>query len=187
MPFSLRLALRYLYSQNKGSFSSFASWLAIVGLSIGITALMLTASIIHGFQAILSEKLSSLEGVGRIKNIIGQPINSNHPILDSLTQIYPHQLSPYIRGVCMARFGKKADGIIVEGVKFLPKAVDFKQGKIKRGNVVIGKSLADELKVKKGDKLFLQAFSSGLQASFMQKIKSVTVEKIYHTGLQDYD
>ena len=187
MPFSLRLAFRYLYSPNKGGFSSFASWLAIGGLSIGITALMLTASIIHGFQTVLSEKLSSLEGVGRIQNILGQPITSTHPILDSLTQIYPNQLHPYIRGVCMARSGDNVDGMIVEGVKLLPKAIDLNQGKIKRGNLVIGKSLAQELKVNEGDKLYLQVFSSGLKTSFMQKIKSVTVKKIYHTGLQDYD
>mgnify|MGYP001227209679 FL=1 len=187
MPFSLRLAFRYLYSPNKGGFSSFASWLAIGGLSIGITALMLTASIIHGFQTVLSEKLSSLEGVGRIQNILGQPITSTHPILDSLTQIYPNRLHPYIRGVCIARSGDNVDGMIVEGVKLLPKAIDLNQGKIKRGNLVIGKSLAQELKVNEGDKLYLQVFSSGLKTSFMQKIKSLTVKKIYHTGLQDYD
>ena len=37
MFFNLRLALRYLFSPNKSSFSSTASWLAIGGLSIGIT------------------------------------------------------------------------------------------------------------------------------------------------------
>ena len=59
MSFNFRLALRYLFSPDKSSFSSTASWLAIGGLSIGITALMLTASIIHGFQKVISEKLSS--------------------------------------------------------------------------------------------------------------------------------
>ena len=59
MSFNFRLALRYLFSPNKSSFSSTASWLAIGGLSIGITALMLTASIIHGFQKVISDTSSS--------------------------------------------------------------------------------------------------------------------------------
>ena len=56
---SLKLALRFLFSHRLGSFSSYASWLAIGGLSIGVTALMLTASIIQGFQQVISDKLSS--------------------------------------------------------------------------------------------------------------------------------
>ena len=55
---SLKLALRFLFSHRLGSFSSYASWLAIGGLSIGVTALMLTASTIQGFQQVISEKLS---------------------------------------------------------------------------------------------------------------------------------
>ena len=59
MSLSVRLALRYLFKQRLGSFSSYASWLAVGGLSIGIAALMLTASIIEGFENTLSEKTTS--------------------------------------------------------------------------------------------------------------------------------
>ena len=143
MPLSLRLALRYLFSPNKGSFSSFASWLAIGGLAIGITALMLTASIIRGFQDVISEKLSSLEGHGRLVHMLGQSIDSTHPTIDSLKTKFPNQFNPFIRGVCMARAGQHADGMIVEGTPNLPKAVDPLMSETKRGNIAIGKNLAN--------------------------------------------
>ena len=75
MYLSLKLAIRFLFSSRLGSFSSYASWLAIGGLSIGVTALMLTASIIEGFQDIVSEKLESFEGHERITHILGKSIN----------------------------------------------------------------------------------------------------------------
>ena len=82
----IKIALRYLFSPNKGSFSSFASWLAIGGLSIGITALLLTASIINGFHTTISQKLASLEGYGRIQHILGKTLDLNNTTLDSLYQ-----------------------------------------------------------------------------------------------------
>lgn len=186
MPFSLRLALRYLFSPNKGSFSSFASWLAIGGLSIGITALMLTASIIHGFQSAISEKLSSFEGQGRIQHILGQPLDLTAPKLDSLVHSQKGNVSPYIRGVCMARSGNHADGMLVEGVESLPRAIDPNRSTlIQQGTIIIGRGLAQELHVVVGDEIYLQVFST--QSSTKRRIKSLRVEKIYQSGLQEYD
>ena len=136
MSFNFRLALRYLFSPNKSSFSSTASWLAIGGLSIGITALMLTASIIHGFQKVISEKLSSFEGQGRIQHILGNQIDLTNPTLDSLIQSHSKSFLPFVRGVCMVRSGSHADGVLIEGVKLLPKAIsDYPNNKIKSGTI----------------------------------------------------
>ena len=188
MSFNFRLALRYLFSPNKSSFSSTASWLAIGGLSIGITALMLTASIIHGFQKVISEKLSSFEGQGRIQHILGNQIDLTNPTLDSLIQSYSKSFSPFVRGVCMVRSGSHADGVLIEGVKLLPKAIsDYPNNKIKPGEIVVGNGLAQELKIEQGDTVFLQVFSSGQSSPFPRKIKPVMVKEIFHSGLQEYD
>jgi len=187
MSFSLRLALRYLFSPNRGNFSAYASWLAVGGLSIGITALMLTASIIHGFQSAITEKLASLEGEGRIQHILGQSINLNHSELDSLRQTYPNKLFPYIRGVCMARAGNNADGMLVEGVQVLPRAIDKEQQPVVQGTISLGRSLAQALKAKEGDRIFLQVFSSDPTSTFSRKIKSLRVNQVYQSGLQEYD
>ncbi|MEO2185392.1 MAG: FtsX-like permease family protein, partial [bacterium] len=188
MSFNFRLALRYLFSPNKSSFSSTASWLAIGGLSIGITALMLTASIIHGFQKVISEKLSSFEGQGRIQHILGNQIDLTNPTLDSLIQSYSKSFSPFVRGVCMVRSGSHADGVLIEGIKLLPKAIsDYPNNKIKPGEIVVGNGLAQELKIEQGDTVFLQVFSSGQSSPFPRKIKPVMVKEIFHSGLQEYD
>ncbi len=187
MPISLKIALRYLISPNKGSFSSFASWLAIGGLSIGITALLLTSSIINGFHKTISQKLASLEGYGRIQHVLGKKLDLSNTILDSLDKSHPNKLYPYIRGICMARSKNLADGMIVEGVNFLPVEIDKKQSQVQLGTIVIGETLALQLNVKKGDEIFLQVFSSKNNNNIYRKIKPVTINKIYKSGLQEYD
>jgi lipoprotein-releasing system permease protein len=188
MPLSLRLAFRYLFSPNKGSFSSTASWLAIGGLSIGITALMLTASIIQGFQQVISEKLSSFEGQGRIQHMLGNQMDLSNPKLDSLIQSNSGSFSPFVRGVCMVRAGANADGVLIEGVESLPRAIsDDQNNKLNPGEIVLGHGLANELQVQKGDKVYLQVFSSIQKSSFSRRIKPVIVKDIFYSGLQEYD
>ena len=188
MSLSIRIALRYLFKQKLGSFSNYASWLAIGGLSIGITALMLTASIIEGFENTLSEKLSIVEGKARIKNIFGKKINLSDSFIDSLLDHSSSIIMPFIREACLLRYGINAEGIIIEGHKNLPLInylVRFSE--LKPGEIVIGSNLAENMNIKIGDRLFLQSFSSGDNIFNIPKIKTVMVANIFSSGLKDYD
>ena len=72
MNLHLQFVLRYLYPKSGNSFSSNASILAIIGLSIGLFSLIITLSIIKGFENVLDEKLSSIDGKVRVKNILSK-------------------------------------------------------------------------------------------------------------------
>ena len=78
---NIRLATRFIFNQKKNSYSSYASWLTIIGLSIGVAALMLTTSIIGGFKEVVSDKLSRLEGQGRLKHFLNRPVLLDHDLL----------------------------------------------------------------------------------------------------------
>ena len=118
----LKLAIRFIFNLKKSTFSSYASWLTIIGLSIGVTALMLTISIIDGFKEEVSNKLASIEGQGRIKHFLSEPLL----LEDSRLRFSLNtQTSVLIltRGICMIRKGSKLDGILIEGVIRYPKIV----------------------------------------------------------------
>ena len=135
------MALRFLFSHRSGSFSSYASWLAIGGLSIGVTALMLTASIIQGFQQIISEKLSSFEGQARISHILGKSINHSQKTIDLLFKNPNITLEPFIRGVSMVRYSNYAEGVLIEGVNILPKSISNNDNdQVEKGNIILGNS-----------------------------------------------
>ena len=138
IPLCLRFSLRFLFFRGTSSFSSYASWLAIGGLSIGVTSLMLTASIIRGFENTISEKLSNFDGQGRIGNIFGRSFNVSDPFIKSLINDTPGEFSPFVKDMALIRFGSKAEGVVIEGIEVLPNIVSkTSRTKINNGNIII--------------------------------------------------
>ena len=189
---NLRLAIRYVFSPNADSFSSRASWLAIIGFSIGITALLLTASVIKGFESTISNKLSIYDGTGRVQHILNKPIKKNNLILDKIFSNleFGQNIKPFIRGLSMVRFKKSADGLLIDGLKELPGLInvrwfdDFrKKNSLNPGEIVLGKQLVDEFQINLGETVFLQEL--GLVDNMI--IKPFKFVGVFHSGLSEYD
>jgi len=189
---NLRLAIRYVFSPNADSFSSRASWLAILGFSIGIAALLLTACIIKGFESTISNKLSILDGACRIKHILNKPVDKNDKtiagVLNNLD--FDHTKRAFIRGLTMIRFENNADGLLIDGVEQLPELLDVKwcnqfeaENKLNLGEIVLGKQLVNNLQIKSGDTIFLQELGYK-NNSIIKPFKYVGE---FHSGLAEYD
>lgn len=189
---NLRLAIRYVFSPNVDSFSSRASWLAIIGFSIGITALLLTASVIKGFESTISNKLSIYDGTGRVQHILNKPISKNNLILDKIFSNleFGQNIKPFIRGLSMVRYKKSADGLLIDGLKELPGLINVrwldgfrKKNKLNPGEIVLGKQLVDEFQINPGETVFLQEL--GLVDNMI--IKPFKFVGVFHSGLSEYD
>ena len=182
-------AFRLVFSKEKGSFSSFASVIAIIGLSIGVASLLITVSVVQGFQEVISEKLSSFEGEGRVKHILSKNFRRDDFQIKRLSnELDIDSLVPYVRNIVMARRGKKADGIIIEGADELPKMlneVDMKS--LLDNEIIIGHVLARNLEVKIMDKIFVQPLQKKKSLNIVLPIKSLIVKDIFTSGLQEFD
>ena len=190
MNLHLQFVLRYLYPKSGNSFSSNASILAIIGLSIGLFSLIITLSIIKGFENVLDEKLSSIDGKVRVKNILGKPI-SNPEKLDSLLSDidFPLEIAPYIRGTAMIRVGGNTDGVIIEGVDEIPDQTyfDLKNYTINKDDIIIGKALADEMGINIGDQIIITPLASPIDNAINQKFNLMEVIGFIDSGMQEYD
>ena len=190
MNLHLQFVLRYLYPKSGNSFSSNASILAIIGLSIGLFSLIITLSIIKGFENVLDEKLSSIDGKVRVKNILGKPI-SNPEKLDSLLSDidFPLKIAPYIRGAAMIWVGGNTDGIIIEGVNEIPDQTyfDLKNYTINKDDIIIGKALADEMGISIGDQIIITPLASPIDNAINQKFNLMEVIGFIDSGMQEYD
>ena len=186
----LQFVLRYLNPKSRNSFSSNASILAIIGLSIGLFSLLLTMSIIKGFENVLEKKLSSIDGLFRVQNILGKPIMVEEN-LDSL--LYdtglPIEVSPYIRGTAMIRIGEYTEGIIIEGVTKLPDRAYFniEQNTVSKDNIIIGKSLSNDLDINIGDEVIITPLINTLREPISQKYNLIEVSGLFKSGIQEYD
>ena len=184
----LKLAIRFIFNLKKSTFSSYASWLTIIGLSIGVTALMLTISIIDGFKEEVSNKLASIEGQGRIKHFLSEPLLLEDSRLKVLFEDSNFRINPYVRGICMIRKGSKLDGILIEGVIRYPKIViNNHLESLDDNQIILGEPLALSLDANIGDTILLQSFPKSKLSLTSSKIFSFKVVHIFSSGLQEYD
>ena len=164
--------------------------LAVTGLAIGLFSLILTMSIIKGFENVLELKLSSIDGLIRIKNILGKPI-SEKDNLDSLLYSYYNniEINPFIRGAAMIRLGNYTEGIIIEGVSKLPDQsyFDIEGTPIGDKKIIIGESLSDNLGIDIGDKVIITPLINSQGGSIIQKFNLIEVGGLFKSGMQEYD
>ena len=182
--------MRYLYPKSGYSFSSNASMLAVIGLSIGLFSLILTLSIIKGFENVLDEKLSTIDGKVRVQNILGKPIGKPEKLDLSLSNIdLPLEIAPYIRGTAMIRRDGYTDGIIIEGVDKIPEQAYFelKNDSLGKDEIIIGKALANEMGVGFGDRVIIVPLSDPINRSINQKFYLMEVVGFIDSGMQEYD
>ena len=111
---SLKLGYKYLRS-NKGGTFSFTTFLAIIGLAIGISSLIVVTSVMNGFEKELEERIlgviphAIIESESSINNYeaLIDDINRNENIIDAV---------PYISFEGIITSTSKTSGISVIGI-----------------------------------------------------------------------
>jgi len=194
MKTAFRIAFRHLGFKRQGSYTSFAGLTAMIGLGLGICALVLTISVLNGFEDTISRKIAGLDGHIRIQHFLFKPVIPYQARLDSALNQEKIQFNSlaYIQEAAMVRKRSQAEGILVEGYQNeLPKRIAklIRKGspKLLSGSAAIGMELANILKVDIGDKLVLVDMKSMISISSAQRLKQVTITGIYKSGLQEYD
>ncbi len=192
MNFPFYLSTRYLRSTQKGSFTRTAGVLAIAGLSVGITALLITLFILNGFERVISQKIADFDGHIRVRHYLNNPITPQVAGMDSVLSKFPGQISQssFIQGPALLRKGKSAEGVIVEGID--PAVAGFIENMLVRGSdkivgnqIVIGERLADQLNIMVGDMLVL--FDLATLNGSKKRLKQFVVSGLFHSGMTEYD
>ena len=158
---SLKLGYKYLRS-NKGGTFSFTTFLAIIGLAIGISSLIVVTSVMNGFEKELEERIlgviphAVIESESSINNYeaLIDDINRNENIIDAV---------PYISFEGIITSTSKTSGISVIGIdtdkeKNMSIISDYMMaGSLsdleKDNSIIIGSSLAAKIGAFVGDQV----------------------------------
>jgi len=179
-------------SNQKGSFTRFAGFLSVMGLAVGVSALLLTLFILNGFERVISDKISEFDGHVRIRHFLNEPISAKLTTIDSALINYNDglMLSSFIQRPALLRKGNLAEGVIVEGIH--NEQADFINNMLVQGNlnfdnksVVLGKRLAEQLKLSVGQKIVL--FDLATLNKSNKRIKQFTISGLFHSGMTEYD
>ena len=199
LPFELFVGLRYTRAKRKNHFISFISLTSMIGIALGVAALIVVLSVMNGFQ---SELRTRILGVASHLEITGANNQLNHwQLLASQVESQPQvkASAPYVMAQGMLSFGQGVQGAIVRGV--LPNEEDkvadigkhMKAGSLTdlhagEFNIVLGADLAMLLGASIGDKVVLMAPQGQFTpAGVVPRIKQFKVVGLFQIGMYEYD
>ena len=188
------LVKRFLRFDKDQPFIFLSALLAFLGITLGVTVLLIAMALMNGFDNEFKKKLTIMNyPLTIVPKFYG---SANENLLIDLESKFPDlKFSPYVQSAIMARSGTKLEGGYIFGVNFedeakvnsvLEKAI--KKQTFKKFDVLIGKSLKEEFDLYKDDKLmyiFTQVEPGGL--SVTPKIKRFKVKSVFDSGLTAYD
>ena len=191
MNISFYLSLRHIQSKHKSGFARTASKLSILGLSIGISALLITLFILNGFERVISEKITEIDGHIRIKHFLNEPLNPSEYELDKIF-LNNNSFSQgiFIQRPALLRKGQLAEGVIVEGMNnrdlnFIDKLLVKGYSDLSHKEVIIGQRLAELYKIKINDKVTL--FDLSTIYKNRKRFMQFSVRGIFNSGMTEFD
>jgi len=186
----LQFILRYFRYGKKRNFSSNAINLATIGLAIGVFSLLVTISVIKGFENVLSNKLVNIDGKIRLKTVFGSSISELDKIDSTILQSNSKMnVLPFVRGSVVIHKNKLNEGLLLEGVNFLPGFDHLASGGkfVSDDEIIIGSYLAESLKLDSSEALILVPLDGFIGDVKNLKYYKLIFRRTFTTGMDEYD
>jgi len=198
-PLSVFIGLRYTRAKRRNHFISFISLTSMLGVALGVAALITVLSVMNGFEKELRERIlgmtshafitgtdGTLKDWKTLQDMIG---NSDH-VMGS---------APFVEGQAMLSQGNRVRGSLIRGVNpKLEGRVSSIGDKLIQGQfdalqpgsfgIILGKDLAMAMGVSTGDKITLITPQvTPTPAGIMPRLKRLNVVGIFEIGMYEYD
>ena len=199
LPYELLVGLRYTRAKRRNHFISFISMISMLGISLGVAALIVVLSVMNGFQTELRGRILAVVSHIQISGANGEMADWQRVAEQSLKQPGVLAAAPFVQAQGMLSFGQAVRGAIVRGIvpELEDKVADFrthmKEGRLETltadsFNIVLGSELARALGVFVGDKVTVIAPQGVVTpAGVIPRLKTFTVSGIFEVGMFEYD
>ncbi|MCD6292529.1 MAG: lipoprotein-releasing ABC transporter permease subunit [Deltaproteobacteria bacterium] len=203
MRFELFIALRHLLGRRKQIFISLISMISIMGIALGVMALIVVIAVMSGFEKELKKKI-----LGNTAHIMvmkyGGGISNYNKLTTTIDKIDGViEAAPFILSQAMLTHGRKVSGAGIRGIdrnhdplrkkleKMLVNGHFFSAPDETRKHtpeIILGSELAKNLGVKPGSSLRLIAPSgSPTPLGLVPRMQRFTVIGTYTSGMYQYD
>ncbi len=198
-PYELFIALRYTRTKRRNHFISFISLISMLGMALGVCALIVVLSVMNGFQKEIRTRILGIAPHLQV-NAESNDLVDWQPILQVIKS-HPQVVAaaPFINGQGMISFDQNVQGVMVRGI--LPqdekRVIDI-SNKMKFGSlndlqangfgIALGSDLARSLGAHVGDKVLLISPQGQVTpAGMMPRLKQFHVAAIFEIGMAPYD
>ena len=190
MSTAFEIAKRISFQKQK-NYTRFIVRLSIAATAISVAAILLTFSIVNGFQATIANKVYQFWGHIRVAYVSGEPIEQDantiaafqkHPAVKTIT--------PFVSQSTVLSFEQDIEGVVARGIPTSTQIPFLRKGKgwtntgkdSMLNEIIISDNIAKKLNVQLGATVRLYFLNTG--AVQQRKLKVVG---IYHSGIEEYD
>ena len=198
-PYQLYIGLRYTRAKRRNHFISFISAISMLGIALGVTALITVLSVMNGFEQELRTRIlgmaSHVQVMGYASGLadwrdVAKIADANPEVVGS---------APYVEAETMLSLGNRVSGTILRGV--LPEAepavsdvgkhmkvgqlTDLKSGEY---GIVLGSELATIIGAQVGDKITVVSPQASITpVGTLPRLRRFTVVGLFEVGMYEYD
>jgi lipoprotein-releasing system permease protein len=198
-PLIVYIGLRYTRAKRRTRFISFITLTSVLGIALGVTALITVLSVMNGFEAELRERILGMTSHASITGEGGElhGWRDLEPVLQKEQKV--QGWAPYIEGQAMLSSDHRVSGSMLRGVlpDYEPKVSEVtshmpsgKLDDLKPGEfgIILGEELASYLGVLVGDKVtVITPQLSSTPAGILPRLKRFTVVGIFKVGMFEFD
>ncbi len=205
MSFEWFISRRYLKSKQKQSFISIITVLSTFGIMIGVMTLIVVIAVMSGAESDLKTRIAGIDSHIIIMRYNG-PFADYHPVLKTINSFNTiKSASPFVYSQMMLRSASGAAGVIIRGIdpnlsqmvikddksrSLKSRLIHTKEKSLKNRlpPIILGKELAKNLKVTKGDRVYLiSAGTTNSVMTHMPGMRPFEIVGIFASGMFEYD
>jgi len=193
------LGMRYLRASPRRGAVSLIAVIAMLGLALGVTVLIVVLSVMNGFEEELRSRILSLTAHATISGLEGRI--ADWPPLVARLDRFPGVIAaaPYIEEQGMITRGDHAAGILLRGIvpdeerKVADLAPHLSSGHLAdlipgRYRVILGKDLAEAIGARVGDRVVVLVPQGDVTpVGVMPRMRAFDVVGILSVGMYEYD
>ena len=190
------LVKRFLFSKKTDGYISVFSWFSVIGIMIGVAAIIIVMSVMNGFREELTTRLLGINGHLNIYSQSGQISHNEIKLINNL-KIKNIKIFPLIETQALLISNETSKGVYLRGYENIDLMdTHFLNNKIVKGrlftdnpnDIVIGYALANRLGLAIGEKIKI-AIPKTDKTIFgnIPRFKTLHITGIFNVGMYEYD
>jgi len=198
-PKELYIGLRYTGAKRRNGFVSFIALISMLGIALGVAALIVVLSVMNGFGKELRERTLGMTAHATVTGQDGKL--SDWPAIQIKVAQHPRVLNsaPFTQKEAMLSNRNRVSGAIIRGV--LPeqeigvseigdKVVSGRLSDLKPGRfgIILGRELANAMGVFEGEKITVITPQANVTpVGVMPRLRRFTVVGVFEAGMHQFD
>jgi lipoprotein-releasing system permease protein len=202
MKFESFVALRYLRSPNRPAVLRLVTLLAVIGVAAGVTTLVIALAMNTGFRQAIRDRLLTVTAHVNLKPVGPEGIRNYRELMARLAGTPGvRSIEPAIYDTVLLSSGNRARGVVLKGVdpelernasealhRIVAGSADFRADADGIPAILVGRLLADDLKISAGDYVTLTSPQGSLTPfGMLPRSRRFRVVGIFDSGFYDYD